>query len=101
MRSSFLEKPSEDKTFPLDNGNFVHFQKDMKFGFWRIQYEHGGTPGILQGRYLTYTDARAAFDKYSKTLVRRPKKIIEDGSVGRRYSPKVNEVRKEMGLEEK
>lgn len=98
MRNMPVE--DETKTLVLDTGLTVYFRKDVRYGIWFIQYSNGAPPGELQGRYMTYLEAKRAFDRYLSTR-RRGKNILEEGKQPRKYKGKVNEVRKEMGLEEK
>ncbi len=87
-----------EKKITLGNGMEIIMRPDPMFGMWKLYLAAGQLPQALTGRYMSAGDAsRAVEDWYGKVGVTK----MTDPTQARRYTKKVNEVRVEMGLEEK
>lgn len=87
-----------EKKLTLANGMELYFRPDPMFGMWTIHLLAGQLPQALTGRYMSFKDAsQAVEDWYSAKGIEK----VDDPKKARRYKSKVNEVRLEMGLQEK
>lgn len=65
---------SRVRILELSSGNKAIFEASDPFGFWKVYFNRGKTPDILNGEFTDYYHARRTFDGW---LEANNKKIVK------------------------
>lgn len=59
----------------LENGNSLHYRSDPRYGFWTVNFDKGGLPPELKGRFLELQDLQRRTETYLARRVNNKTKV--------------------------
>lgn len=66
------------RSFNLKGGNLVHFKKNPRYGSWSVNFDKGGIPESLSGRWLLFEDLFDKTNFYLKNRVQFKTEILDE-----------------------
>jgi hypothetical protein len=72
------EERQRHRVFKLSTGSKIHFRKTIAKTTWGIAFDKGTVPKVLSGKYLSFSRAFAAAQKYFAEHPQRKIQILEE-----------------------